>query len=391
MDDPAVGRGARLGRYMRPRLALLLAAVVWWPLWCERGSGACWRGERSAWLPLARRVADEALAGRTDLVFNTPDPVFESEWRFGTYQLSALGLGQVLHRYPDQRAALLPALHRCLEVLLQPELRRSHTKAWGVDPLDSLETGRGQAGYLGYLDLALGMYRSLVPENEFNPLHDRLNAALARRLQASPTGLIETYPRQTFPVDNAAVIGGLGLYDRVTGADHAALIRGWVDNCRRRYVEPSSGLLYQQVRADSGLPVDEARGSGTSLGLYFLAFADEGFARELYAALRRQAIRRPCGFGAVREYTHTVWLGGQVDSGPVVCGFGLTPTGFSLAGARLCGDEASYRALYRSMNLLACPLDRRGRREYVAGGALGDALLLAMFTADAGVCRGVRR
>ncbi|MBI5834305.1 MAG: hypothetical protein HZB16_18575 [Armatimonadetes bacterium] len=390
MADATQARTGVTRRWLARWSAMLLCSALFWPVWCDRGSRACYRGEPDAWLPLARHVAAEALSGPTERVFNTPSPLYESEWQFGTYQLSALGLGQVAWRWPDQRAALLPAIKRCLEALTSPALRRSHAQAWGVDPLDSLDGDTGQVGYLGYLSLALGMYRLLEPDNEFNALHDRLIAALARRLAAAPTGLIETYPGQSFPVDNAAAIGGLGLYDRVTGADHGTLIRAWVTTCRARYIDPRSGLFYQQVNARNGTPVDEARASGTALGLYFVSFADLCFARECYAALRRRCLRRPLGLGGMREYPRLVLLGGNVDSGPVVLGFGLTATGFGLAGARLAGDESGYRALYRTMNLTGCPLNRRGQREYVAGGAIGSALLLAMFTADAELGREAR-
>ena len=46
-------------------------------------------------------------------------------------------------------------------------------------------------------------------------------ATLAERLFASPTGLIETYPDETWPPDVSAVAASIGLHARATGTESA--------------------------------------------------------------------------------------------------------------------------------------------------------------------------
>ena len=125
------------------------------------------------------------------------------------------------------------------------------------------------------------------PRSDYTDLNDRITAALVRRLENCPILLLHSYPNEVYPVDNCAVIGSIGLYDQATGADHRALIAKWVQRCREKYVDAQSGLLYQCVDPRTGAPADLPRGSGTTLGLYFLSFADPKFAGDLYAAVRR--------------------------------------------------------------------------------------------------------
>lgn len=71
---------------------------------------------------------------------------------------------------------------------------------------------------------------------------------------------------------------------------------------------------------------------------------------------------------------------GDVDSGPLIFGMSPSACGFSLAGARAFGDRDTFVRLYRTAHLMGTPVDFNGRRTYVTGGPLGNAILLAMLT-----------
>ena len=185
-------------------------------------------------------------------------------------------------------------------------------------------------------------------------------------------------------MDNCAVIGSIGLYDQATGSDHSDLVRSWVANCRRRCVDPQSGLLYQAMEPENGTPWDAPRGSGTTLGLYFLSFVDPVLSHDLYRAVRKELAWSCAGFGLVNEYPHHVRGGaGDIDSGPVIFGIGLSPTGFALSGARIHADPMLYRRIHATAHLFGAPLDRDDRLEFVTGGPLGNAIMFAMLTAPA--------
>ncbi len=365
--------------------AIFLVPLLFVPrLACQRGAGAMLAGRREAQEPLVREVARWVEAGVGTDDFNTGSDLFNGEWRFGTYLMAGVGMAQFVEEHGEAAPAYLPEIEACIDALAAPDVRAFDTGAWGNDALETLGGGRGHAAYLGYYNLLLGLHRRLAPGSRFIDLHDRITAALAERIARSPSLIIETYPGQSFPIDTAACIASIAQYDRVAGADHGALVARWVETCRAKYVDPQSGLLYQCVDRDSGRPVDAPRASGTAFGAYFLSFADMAFSRELYEGLKRSCATDWLGFGLVREYPERFAGGrGDIDSGPVVLGMSFSGTGFAISCARIHGDAGAWRALYRTAYLVGAPVATGGRRAYVTGGPLGNAIMLAMLTAHA--------
>jgi hypothetical protein len=309
--------------------------------------------------------------------------------------MSALGFGQLASAQREDAAASVARMETCLDALLDPRLRVLEAKAWGADALASVEAAggaddRGHVAYLGYAALALALHRQIRPESRFVATEESIVGALARRITRSKAGFLETYPGEVYPVDNTAAFAALALHARaVRGREderavtEAALARG-LEAMRARGIDAATGLLFQAVTADEAAPVDSPRASGTALAAYFLSFADPAMSRGLFRALKAQ-FRTVLGFGGVLEYpvaTSTRRSGHDVDSGPVLLGFGVSASGFALGASRIYGDRDTFRALYASAHLFGAPLDEGdGTRTYVVGGPLGDAILFAMFTA----------
>jgi hypothetical protein len=195
--------------------------------------------------------------------------------------------------------------------------------------------------------------------------------------------MLRTYPIETYPVDNSTVAASIALYDRATGADHGAALRRWSELFCRHCIDPQTGLLYQSVMYRDGSSLDVPRGSGTALAAYFLSFYDKALSRRLYDAVQRNLADRVLGFRMIQEYPEGVTKGrGDIDSGPVVFGYAISPTGFSIGSARVHGDRDGFRQLYATAYAFGAPGDSGGRRHFVSGGPLGDAILFAMFTAQ---------
>jgi hypothetical protein len=316
--------------------------------------------------------------------FSTGAALFDQEWSFGTRQMAALGFAQhaAASDDPARRAEAIARMEACLDGLLSEEGRRFDAGKWGEDPIAALDGPNGHAAWLGYTNLALSAHRALVPDSRFAALNDRVTAAIARRVAAEPTGLPETYPGERYPVDTAAGVASVALYDRATGADHGALLDQWKTLVRGRYLV--DGVLVQAVRHD-GTVRDGPRGSGTFLAAWFLSWGDPAFAAEIYAGGRR-ALYQDLGFaGAMREYPPGREGRGDVDSGPVVAGLGVSATGFAIGAARAAGDDATAAALGRLADMVGRPEATGGRVHWQAGAALGgaplaDAILFAMLT-----------
>ncbi|MDB4931007.1 MAG: putative hydrolase [Myxococcaceae bacterium] len=347
-----------------------------------RDADALFDGDAAAQHALARAVADDVARDPGAGAFHTGSTRFDGEWALVTSQMAALGLSQVIVAHPEARARYLPAVRAAVDHLLRPSTFAFGTQAWGGAGLEHLDGDQGHA-YLGYVALALGALREVDPATPHAALHDRLVAALARRLERAPAGVVETYPGEAYPCDMAAMVGAVGQHARLTGTDRRALLARMATVYRTRYTDPASGYLIQSVDPATGRWLSPPRGSGTALSAYFLSFADASLGRELGAAVARHGHRSFAGFGGVAEYPGGSSGAGDVDSGPVVLGVSVSATGFALASARQRGDRAFFRSLYRTASLFGVPVARGTGRPFVAGGPIGNAILLAMLSARA--------
>ncbi len=248
---------------------------------CGRAAGDFYAGDASLQRELSRSQQQWVGARLAGSDFHTGHRLFDHEWWFGTYVMSALGFGQIALEHPELAAEQLPWLERCIERLVSEELRAFDTQAWGEDALAPGGLDRGHAAYLGYMNLALSLHRRLQPQSRWAALNDSITAALRRRFEASPSGLIETYPMETYLVDNLAGIGSIALHARATGISADAFLQRWCARLREQQIDPRTGLLIQAASSVTGRWVDAPRGSGSALGAYFVSFADPELARDL--------------------------------------------------------------------------------------------------------------
>jgi hypothetical protein len=345
---------------------------------CGHEAGAWFHGATPTEEKLEAALAQIVSGPLSAADFPTGSRVIDGEWLFGTYMMAALGFAQMALEHPERRPLEVPRIEACVAQMIGRRVRAFDTEAWdGDDALLHLdEDEAAHVSYLGYLNLALSLERLVDPDDPHAALNDRVTAALARRLSKSPTGLLPSYPRSTFPVDNTAAVASLAVWDRATRSTaHAALIARFDELLRRKWVDRKSGLLHQTE------PHGAPRGSGTALAAYFLSFADRPLSAELLAAMRRSLYGSVLGFGAVREYPRGRAGRGDADSGPLLFGFGVSATGFALGAARANGDEELFGRLYATVELFGAPSEHAGARRYTAGGAIGNAILFAMMTA----------
>jgi hypothetical protein len=376
LDDSRARRWGTRGIALGCALVVARLVVPWW---CGRDAGAWFDGDPEVQHQLAAElVAFEASDGALRAAGGDR---FTGEWALVTHQMAALGLAQLCLAHPAWVPELAPVVTAAAANSFLPEMRDFGTRAWnGEDAMASLDGEHGHA-YLAYAALALGMARLVDPAfpAALARQHDALIAAYERRLLASPTGLIETYPGEAYPTDVAAVAAAIAVHGRVTHVAHAAVLHHWAGRVRAVQIDPASGLVIQRMDARTGAPHDVPRGSGTGLAAYFAGFADRGVAAQLADGVLRHASVR-FGFAAIREYAEGHSGSGDIDSGPVVLGVSVSATGFALAPARAFGHDDAFRALYRTVDLFGLPFVEGARRRFAIGGSIGNALLLALLT-----------
>jgi len=250
----------------------------------------------------------------------------------------------------------------------------------GEDALDSLEGPHGHVGYLGHVALAMGARRLLAGPGPRDALAGRMAEALARRMLASPSSHLETYPGETYAMDNAVAAAAIAVHDLGTGQDHRAVLERWVAYTRTHLLDPETGLVSFSLGGD-GKPNQRSRGSGAGWNSFFLPMVDRAFAAEQLERIREHLVDRPLGIAGVREVRRGVSVSGDVDSGPVLLGLSPSGTGFAMAGARLAGDARLLGELLDTAELAGFSWQWNGRRRYLLAPFVGDAIVLAMKTA----------
>jgi len=328
---------------------------------------------------LARTIALQAENKLTTADYHTQNKLFNGEWLFGTYLMGGIGLCQVVQQHPETFTKWQPAIEQSIRQLLSPGVREFDRRAWNADPIESLAGSDGHLAYLGYINFLLSLYRQIYPTNEFAPLNDAITTTLTRRYAASASGLVATYPGEWYPVDNTPAIASIALHGKVTGQDYSLLLDREKAVFRQRLIDPKSHLLVQATNA-AGEPFDAARGSGTTLGIFFLSRAWGDVAGELFQGVRQHLVSGVLTFGAIREYPHGEDGRRDIDSGPVIFGFGFSATGFGLAGARAFRDEKLFASLYASAILAGAPTRRDNRVDFLTAGTLGNSIMLAVLT-----------
>ena len=360
--------------------AIVTATFPSW--WCGLGAGK-WFDEPQQQVAFAsafeRQVQSDIVIGD----FGTANEQYNGEWLFCTHVLGAAGFAQMAIQHPERREHYVLQMEGCLDKLLEEKMQRFDEKLWGSKAMETLDSDKADHGaYLAYLNFALSLHRSLKPESRFAETNDRITATLIRRFENSKYWLLQTYRHEVYPADNCLAIASIGLHEKATDADHSLVLDKIIGSFREVCIDEKSGLLFQSISNHSGKPVDEPRGSGTAFGLYFLSFVDQQLASELYQAARQELAGSVIGFGLMHEYPASSPGGfGDVDSGPVIMNYGVSPTGFMIAGTRIFGDRDYFNQLYRTSVLFGAPLKSGEEWEYVTGGPLGNAIMFAMLTA----------
>lgn len=332
-------------------------------------------------LELGRRGTDDEarlayLASRLDsheLPGLAPGPPFDGEWLLVEHSMSIAAATNLAFRHPEQLEARRAEVKRWLEAMKAADVRAFDTTKWSEDPLASLSGSNGHVGYLGHLAWSMGA--ACLVGNELDPRAREVVAALARRFEASPTLLLETYPGETYVPDNLVAVAGIALVARCTGdARHTATVTRFVERLRGERLDSATGVLVFT-------PGGPGRGSGAAWMAYFLTFVDEPFARSQFEALFRTfGVELPLGGFAVREWPAGVDRPGDVDSGPLVFGLSPSGTGFALAGAAFTADDARLRAMLVPAEVVGASIGG-ARRRYLFAPLVGDAITLATRTA----------
>lgn len=327
------------------RLLVLLGLVIGicysWPTYQPPG-----RAEVRLRLNYLERVIKEGAAPTTALGKLTQ---MNPEWGLFTLSFSTYALANLAAQQPDLRAEAAATIGQAIRVALTDPVRQPFGQAVpGEDAERALPTS---VLYLGHLNLMLGCHRQLVPNSPYRQLHDSLSAALYARYQQEPSGNLASYPHQRWVPDNAVALASLALHSQLTHSEYVTASHCWVATAKAHLLAAETGLLASQVDAQ-GQPTEQPRGSMLGWSIWFIARFDSAFARQQY---QRYQAAHSTNLGVLRLYREQPGdysIGaGDVDSGPLILGYGIPATAFAFADAVALRDYRNAQRLRRVISL----------------------------------------
>jgi hypothetical protein len=261
---------------------------------------------------------------------------------------------------------------RALLPRLEPLLKRG--------PYKHVAMPRGGVCWFGGQNLLRGRYLALAgpdaPPEEVRRFHAD-SATLHRLFLASPNALLPTHPGQTWAVDNLFGYESLVLHDRLYGTRYGDALAPLLRLLERTRHRPT-GLMASFHHLD-GRPRDVPRGCAMGMSLAVLPQLAGDFSASQWRAWRRTFFGCAGGLCLVREYPPGHTRRADLDSGPILGGYGMSATAFGLAAARASGDAETAAALRRVGTLLGLPAVTPWGLRYW-GGAVDLFQVLALWT-----------
>ncbi len=201
--------------------------------------------------------------------------------------------------------------------------------------------------------------------------------ALLAAFAASNTGLLESYPGQTWPCDSVVAMAALH--------EAARLVQlGGLQSTTQRWLaqldavrDPATGLLAHRTTPSATVLAGPRATSQSIVQAFWPSIVGAEAARAEWSTYVETFVDRRLGVVGVREYPPGVAGVGDIDSGPLLLGLSASASVVTLAAARAHGDQALATDLDRGAELVGSGVTVLGQRRYAAGRLpVGDAFLV---------------
>jgi hypothetical protein len=204
---------------------------------------------------------------------------------------------------------------------------------WGQNYLH-----RENVFYRMLLISALTSYEKLVGDGKYiSILRDQVET-LSKELDDSPYGLLDDYPGQCYPTDIVAAIAAIKRADAVLGTDHSDFVRRSVRAFQGQFVD-STGLPPYEADSVNGI-IRKARGCSSQWITVWAPDLWPEYAKQLYKNFEKHFWQKRWTVVGFREFIKDHPNGDwyiDVDSGPVIAGFGAAASAFGIGAARVNG------------------------------------------------------
>ena len=181
---------------------------------------------------------------------------------------------------------------------------------------------------------------------------------LSAEIDASPFGLLDTYPEMCFPTDVIAALAMIRRADAVLGTDHSEIVERARRGFRRDLVD-GYGLPPWSADPRKGVMLRPSQGCGNSYACLFSPELWPDLSAAWYATYEQHFWQRRLGAQGFREFPMVEgspdWYLG-VDAGPVMFGYGFAAGAFGVGAARVNGRFDHAFPISAEMLALSWPL-----------------------------------
>jgi hypothetical protein len=189
---------------------------------------------------------------------------------------------------------------------------------------------------------------------------------LANAIDASPCGLLDSYPSGCWPADNILAARCLALHDAIFSSNYRPAMDRvllWI----REHPDTVTGTIPHAAIAATGAPSEDTRGCTMVLSLQYMIDIDPRVFAAQYALMKEHFLGSVVGLAVWREYPTGRDGSGDIDSGPVIFGGGSSATGVGMGTALLAGDDRVYSEQAALVEAFAFPRETGSGQRYWGG------------------------
>jgi hypothetical protein len=302
--------------------------------------------------------------------FNIP----EAEWPFMSFCYFGYACTNLARNDLEIREEALEEVRYVIEALQTPRLAGFITPHFG-QPFGKKDFTPSVFVHGHFLNVVL-RYREVSGDEKYDEIIHRIAGALIKAFSEDQQGILPSYPTMWWLTDNFVAMSALARYADAFSKDISALKDKLVKSVKDLYLDEQTGLFATYIKPADHEVLQGPRGISVMYGLQFIRDFDEKFAAAQYALAKRYFIRTGLGFGAVREFPEGQEGTGDVDSGPVLLGFGPSASGFAIAAAARMGDDEVFESLLRASRWAGMPVFEEDRLRYRTMPPVGQAVIL---------------
>lgn len=366
-------------------LSLILLKVI--NVYCECWNHGDLNAEKKEILQRRNYLASKLTTSPDSIIHYMPDAIgsqFQGEWALYSCSMFSASLVNISLLYPETREENLQLIDKLIQIVDTPEMRRYDTERWGEDALQTLEGNQSHLSYISHLAWMICGYKTIGGGDKYDELCASLCEAMNRRILASPSFNLETYPGEAIYIpDMLVAIVALKQYADLNNGQYASTVQTWIQMAREKWCDNETGLLVSTLDFEGGkIPFAPIKGAYAALNCSYLSMIDEPFAKEQYDLFKAKFWKGGIIAGFKEYHDRSPRYEFDIDAGPILLGLSPSGTAFGMGAVTYFDDQKIRRAILATAEKVGQTLTWGNKKHYALANLaiVGEAIMLAMRT-----------